>query len=293
MPKVSHESLVQLVRNAPAMIPDLLWPERQDRTTTPIQVTAAELVDLNLAEYRADVVLALGVDPQHPRELVIVEAQTEVSPRKRRSWPQYITGLHARFAYDVALVVVALDPAVARWAAEPIDLGRACCVVTPLVLGRALIPAITDIEQARQTPELAVLSVAAHAGEPDIEPIVRAAWAATAGLDMDRDRLYPDFIIALLGRAARAILEKIMPTSGNPYQSEIFRELWDKGHADGEAEGEARGRAAMLLKMLALKSFTPTDAQRERILSCTDTAVLDRWADRLLVARTLEEVFAD
>ena len=49
MPKVSHESLVQLVRNAPAMIPDLLWPERQDRTSTPIQVTAAELVDLNLA----------------------------------------------------------------------------------------------------------------------------------------------------------------------------------------------------------------------------------------------------
>lgn len=80
MPKPLHESLVRLVHNAPAMIPALLWPERQELPTTPIRVTAAELVDLN----RADVVLALG-DAQRPREVVVVEAQTEISPRKRRS----------------------------------------------------------------------------------------------------------------------------------------------------------------------------------------------------------------
>jgi hypothetical protein len=289
MPKLPNESLVQLVRNAPTMIPDLLWPERQDRTTTPIQVTSAELVDLNLAEYRADVVLALGADPQRPHELVIVEAQTEVSPRKRRSWPQYITGLHARFACDVALVVVALDPAVARWAAAPIDLGRGCCIVTPHVLGRAAIPAITDPEHARRMPELAVLSVAAHAGEPVAEPIALAALAATADLDRDRDRNYPDFITALLGRAAPKILEKLMATtSENPYISEWFRERWDKAYAKGVARA-----AGMLLKMLALKGFTPTAAQRERILSCTDPDTLDAWTDRLLTANTLEEVFTD
>lgn len=47
----------------------------------------------------------------------------------------------------------------------------------------------------------------------------------------------------------------------------------------------------MLLKMIALKGFVPTHADRQRILGCTSVALLERWSDRLLVARTLEEVF--
>ena len=69
----------------------------------------------------------------------------------------------------------------------------------------------------------------------------------------------------------------------NPYFSEKFRELYDRGAASGEAK--------MLLKMLALKGFAPTEAERERILGCTDRDRLEEWADRLLVARTLAEMF--
>lgn len=158
------------------------------------------------------------------------------------------------------------------------------------MLGRGSIPAITDLDQARQAPELAVLSVAAHADEPGAAHIALAAIEATADLDRDRDRLYPDFVFALLGRVARAAREKLMATSGKiQYQSDFAREYYGKGLIDGEARGEAK----MLLKMLALRGFVPTDAQRERILGCTDSDVLDAWADRVIVARTLDEVFAD
>lgn len=67
MPTLSHEAVVQLVRNAPAIVPMLLWPEER-REASSVHVTAAEFVDLNFAEHRADVVLERRTDrPDRPR----------------------------------------------------------------------------------------------------------------------------------------------------------------------------------------------------------------------------------
>jgi hypothetical protein len=279
MPKLLHEALVELVRDAPAMVLRLLWPESRELAAR-VHVAAGEFVDLNLAEYHADAVLVVD-DPTRPSRVLIVEVQTAIDPRKRRSWPVYVAGLHVRHGCPVDLVVVALDREVARWAAMPIVIGERCCVVSPRVIGPDMVPAITDAGSARQAPELAVLSVAAHGDEAGAEHIALAALAAAHDLDRDREYKYRDFIKAFLGRAARAALEQLMATSRgkNPYFSEEFREFY------------ARGEAKMLLKLVALKGFTPTDAERERILGCIDSDVLEEWADRLLVARTLAEMF--
>ncbi|HEY8376126.1 MAG TPA: hypothetical protein VIK91_06540 [Nannocystis sp.] len=45
-----------------------------------------------------------------------------------------------------------------------------------------------------------------------------------------------------------------------------------------------------MLKLLALKGFALTDADRQRILSCTDPELLDTWASRVLTATTLRDV---
>lgn len=117
--------------------------------------------------------------------------------------------------------------------------------------------------------------------EPGAEYIARAALTAAQDLDRDRDQKYRDFIDAFLGSLALAALEQLMATSKgkNPYFSERFRESY------------ARGEAKMLLKLVALKGFTLTDAERERILGCIDSDVLEEWADRLLTARTLAGMF--
>jgi hypothetical protein len=53
MPKVSHEAVVQIVRDAPSLLLDLLWPEGQGEATAR-HLTQTEFVDTVLAEYRAD-----------------------------------------------------------------------------------------------------------------------------------------------------------------------------------------------------------------------------------------------
>jgi hypothetical protein len=285
MPRLTHEALVQLVRNAPAMIPRLLWPDRQvDSAST--HVTAAEFVDLNFAEYRADAVLLFGDDPKAPELAIVVEAQTAIDPRKRFSWPLYVAGPRARLGCPVVLVVLTLDHEVARWCAEPIDLGEGLGTILPQVLGPAAIPKVTDLDEARQAPELAVLSVAAHADEPGAEHIALAALAAAHGLDRDRGTFYPDFVLALLGSAAKSALEQLMATAGYEYQSDFARKYF----AEGKAEGKTEGQAEVLLKLLELKGFVLSQEDRERILGCRDVDQLSAWVDRVLAAASLSDV---
>ncbi|MBK9752160.1 MAG: hypothetical protein IPO88_01410 [Nannocystis sp.] len=294
MPKLPHEALVQLVRCAPEMVVDLLQRELAPGLPLhlPPRVTAAEFVDLNLAEYRADAVLMLG-DPERPSEVIVVEVQSEIDARKRRVWPIYVAGPRVRLGCPVVLVVIAPDPQVAAWCAEPIDLGRGCNVLRPMVLGPDQIPVITDHEVARRSPELAVLSVAAHGRELGAEHIALAAIAASHDLDNDRDLLYPDFILALLGDLARAALEKIVMQARNyEFQSDFVRKYFYGGKAEGLTEGKAAGKAEVLLKLLRRK-FTAVDAAYEaRVLACSDVDQLDAWAERVLDADSVAAVFA-
>jgi hypothetical protein len=203
MPKLPHEALVQLIRAAPDMVVDLLRPLLGGLPTAPIQVvpqvTAAELVNLDLAERRADAVLLLG-DPQRPDEAFVVEAQSDPDPRKRRVWPFYVTGFAVRFDCPVTLVVFALDEEVAAWCDQPIDLGRGRGFLFPVVIRPRNIPVITDPARAAAAPELAVLSVLAHGREPGAEYIAQAALAACERLDTQAGLHYADFEQANRGR---------------------------------------------------------------------------------------------
>ena len=65
-----------------------------------------------------------------------------------------------------------------------------------------------------------------------------------------------------------------------------------EGEARGRAEGEARGRAALLAKQLTLKLGELPEPVRERLLNA-NIDELDRWAERVLVATSFADVFAD
>lgn len=290
MPKLTHEALVHLIRAAPELVLRLLGSELASELPlhAPPRVTAAEFTDLNFAEHRADAVLVLG-DPERPSVVLVVEVQSEIDLRKRWTWPLYVAGLRARWRCPVLLVIIAPNAAVARWCAEPIDLGHGRCVLRPVVLGPDQIPVITDPAEALRAPELAVLSVAAHGHEPGAEHIALAALSAVRDLDSDRHLLYPDFIFALLGQVARTALEQLMRIPNYEYQSDFAR----KYIAMGKAEGKAEGQAQMLLKQLRVKGFTVAPELAARVESCGDIAQLDTWAERVLTASTLDDVFAD
>jgi hypothetical protein len=224
--------------------------------------------------------VVLLLDSDLPIWVLIVEVQLSINPRKRYSWPDYSTGVRATYCCPVGLLVVAPDPDVAAWCAEPIETGIPGFVLRPPVLGRAAVPIVTDPAEAARRPELAVLSVMAH-GEGELGAAIAAAvMPAIRQLDDERARFYGDLVLNSLNEAARRALEAMM--KGYEYQSDFAKKY--------VAQGRAEARARDVLTALRVRGIAVPDAARERILAEKDPAQLERWVERSIVAASVAEV---
>ncbi|MEJ1963862.1 MAG: DUF4351 domain-containing protein [Gammaproteobacteria bacterium] len=281
MPSQLHESHLLLFRNQPTLAADLirgalgatLPPYREAR------VVSADLTDVQPAEYRADMVIQFSDD--RPVYAVIVEVQLSPNGRKPFVWPAYVANLRARLECPVSLLVVAGDDSVARWAAKRVDMGG-LHQFTPYVLGPSGVPAITDEAQARDNPELAVLSAMAHGHHANAGLAVEIALAAqnaSRGLDADRSKIYFDLILNSLGEAARQAL-KNMDARKYEYQSDFARQYI--------ALGKAEGRAELIIRLLTSR-FGAVDSQTANFIQQASIDDLDAIGERVLTARALHE----
>lgn len=75
--------------------------------------------------------------------------------------------------------------------------------------------------------------------------------------------------------------------------SEYEKTFVERIHDQGVSEGEARGEAKAVLKILDARRLAPSQEQRERVVSCADSAQLDIWLNRAITAATAADVFAD
>jgi hypothetical protein len=287
MPSPLHEALLLLFRNRAELAPTLLRDALGVKVPayTEARIDSADLTELQPAEYRADLVILL-LDGA-PIQGIIVEAQLSTDARKRFAWPAYVANLRARLELDVCLLVVTVDEAIARWAAKPIELGGGNWF-KPLVLWPSGVPEVMDEAQARNDPELAVLSAMAHGRDDDIGKAVHialAAESASVGLDEDRSRLYLDLVMASLSEAARRELQ-IMDPAKYEYQSEFAR----RWVAQGRLEGKAEGRADLIVRQLTMRFGPLGDEARARI-SAASIEELDAIGERLLTAQSVQEVF--
>ncbi|MBZ4423274.1 Rpn family recombination-promoting nuclease/putative transposase [Myxococcus sp. RHSTA-1-4] len=66
-----------------------------------------------------------------------------------------------------------------------------------------------------------------------------------------------------------------------------------RGREEGLARGVTLGRAESILRILAARGVHVDETARQRILSCSDMATLDRWFNTSLNATTLSAVFDD
>jgi Uma2 family endonuclease len=66
-----------------------------------------------------------------------------------------------------------------------------------------------------------------------------------------------------------------------------------RGETRGEARGELKAKAQGLLQALTVRKIAATEADRARVLACSDTRQLDLWMSRALVATRRQEVFGD
>jgi hypothetical protein len=322
MPSLLHEGLLLLIRDQPALVAtllaDLLGVEVPRFTEA--RLTEASLHELVPVEYHADAVVLLVED--RPVFGVIVEAQLQPDPRKRYTWPLYAVAARARYECPFVVVAVTPDPATARWAARPIELGNGA-VYQVHVIGPEGIPVVTDVERARRDLHLAMLSVMAH-GEGDVDTAVavaRAAAAAIEGLPEDQRLVYWAIVETALGEAARKAFEMLPNTQR--FMSESQRRSFAQGEAKGEAEGRAKGEAEgrvkgeaegraqgeaegraqgeaegrlkgmtnAVLQILATRGIAVTETARQRVLGCSEIDTLGRWLDRALTVTTIDQLF--
>src|SRR5690349_15165788 len=105
MPSRLHEVLLQLFRNQPSLAPELLREALQVRLPkySEARIEAADLTDVQPAEYRADLVVLLYDDK--PVLGIIVEVQLSRREAKRYAWPVYAVGLRARMRCPVCILV--------------------------------------------------------------------------------------------------------------------------------------------------------------------------------------------
>lgn len=67
------------------------------------------------------------------------------------------------------------------------------------------------------------------------------------------------------------------------YQSDFAKKYFSKGMAEG--------RASALLHVLRARNVATTDEQRQKILACSDAALVERWLERAVIVTSAEELF--
>jgi hypothetical protein len=77
------------------------------------------------------------------------------------------------------------------------------------------------------------------------------------------------------------------------YQKTFVEKIHDQGIAEGEVKGKVEGKVEAVLRLLDARGLSPSQEQRERVTSCTDSVQLDLWFDRAVTAATTAAVFAD
>jgi hypothetical protein len=281
MPSQLHEALLLLFRNRPTLAPELMRDALHFELPafTEARIDSADLTEVKPAEYHADLVVLLldGV----PVYGIVIEVQLSRDQRKRFVWPVYASSLRARLKLPVSLLIVAPDEAVARWAAQLIDLGGGN-TFRALVLGPSGVPQVVDEAQARADPELAVLSAMAHGRDDDAGKAAQIAFAAqlaSLSLDDERGRMYVDLVLNSLSDAARRELITMDPAKYE-YQSDFAKRYIGLGRAEG--------RAALLQRQLTHR-FGPLPPEVAERLSTATIEELDAIGERLLSAQSLDE----
>ena len=155
------------------------------------------------------------------------------------------------------------------------------------MFGPDRVPVLTDPEQARRNPQLAVLSALAHGDGPASAIVLESLAVALRSADPRHIDLYAGAVFATLSDAARTYLEAIMSDGEPLYHFPPFQRSYDRGAAEGRAIGEANA----VLEILATRGLEVPDAAREQIVSCADLDQLTAWIRRAVVARTVDDLF--
>jgi hypothetical protein len=150
-------------------------------------------------------------------------------------------------------------------------------------------------ELARKLPDWVALFAQVHAdaeGAEHLVVIIRyLVWVGDAAVHTAARRVLHSVLDAdraeeLMGSWAEEMIERGVQKG---LEKGLARGR-EEGREEGLQQGLLRGRAEAILRILTVRGVHVDEAARQRILTCTDMATLDRWFDRSLNATTLSDV---
>jgi hypothetical protein len=320
---IFHAAPIDLLRDSPRLVLDLWRLARgelsldaeEDAEQLEVTVVDPSAIDVAPSHRSADFVALLREGPESPASVaLVVEVQRRVDEAKRWAWPQILATLAARHRAPAMLVVLCFDESTARWARE-LDAGGSLRL-EPYVLGPRELPHLGSIERARRHVDLAVLIGLARAANPSAQArgtMGREALddllAAVASVSELEDHRRRDALAWLLRSTApsgvRATIERLLEVRDMRFVELLREEVRQEGRQlgleegrqqglqEGRQEGRQEGLAEALLLLVRKRGFRIDEALEQRVRSTSDVALLDRWLERVLDARSLAEVFGD
>jgi hypothetical protein len=191
------------------------------------------------------------------------------------------------------VLVVAIDRAIAAWAAERIDFDQGMGSIQPLVLGPATVPVVVDPTVADREVELAVLSAMIHGNGSDGLAVVQATLGALGRLDQEHAAVYLKIIWDVLRAPMQRALEAMAmegQTEGKATFPPFAQRIFEQGKLDGLREGKLDGLREALLRLLGRAGIALSADERARIESCAEPSTLDRWIENVIGAKTGSDV---
>ncbi|MFE7424140.1 hypothetical protein [Streptomyces sp. NPDC057545] len=289
----SHEAMHRIFQEYPGLfsrVSEVLGISIGSPASATVMPT--DLTENRPLERRVDTLLRIDMEDDDESYLLAIEAQGKKDPEKPVSWMYYLSYLQAKYKLPPMLLVVCQDRATAEWAAQPYSVGHPQAPVLtlrPLVAGPHNMPVIKDVTEVRKDLVLATLAAITHAGDPDINVILKAL--STALRDVPETIADPIVELTAQGLGNRPAAQQwrnLVAVDLSFYKSALSEEIRDEGRAEGRAEGIARS-VLLLLEQAGVKI---SDEARVRILGCGDVETLSRWLLRAPNASIVEDIFA-
>jgi hypothetical protein len=253
----------------------------------PARTESPSFNDRPSTDFEADAVIVAGPE-RDPARAVIVEVQGQPNQAKLKQLPRYAAALWLLLRCPVDVLVVCPNDQTAAWYARPVPTNLRVYTHYPIVLRPSQVPVITDPAGAAERPALAALSVAYHGTDPGV---CQAFADALQHLPPEKAAKYHEYAFDMSPLAVREILEEIMASTAWPVHSPFAQEHFGRGKAEGRAEGKAEGEADAVLLVLKARGIEVSDAERERIVECTDLGQLQGWVIRAATAEKTSDLF--
>jgi len=290
MVTAQHEALHQIFQQRPEVFAQVgrklgvKIPETKTAKLFPTDATEVQPV-----ERRIDCTFEIET-LQQGKFLVLLEVQRKKQEDKPSTWLYYQAYMQERHKMPTMLMVLCPNEGVADWAAGPHQLGadfHPTATLRPFVLGAKTVPKFPQVEPDYADIVLGAISAVVHRADPEFDAMAEALASAMGAIGWQKDmRELSELVeVGLEKTPAKDIWRRIMSVDTSFYQSETSQELREEGRTQQLAE--------VVLDALRLRHVELSDAERQRVLGCSDRDQLGVWFVRAMNATTAADVFGE